>query len=267
MSLSSLPREVVLDIADRLNDVGVNALVCTNSGVYNFLNEHLYRRDLIRPQSRSVTWAAELGVEGAVQHAVYAGRHFNPVPESLHIGLQVAVDEGHVHLVELLLGVENINLNFRGGLLESEGTPLGLAAKRGHSAIVDLLLAADDVDPNLGDELSLTPLYWACKMGHVSIVRQLLARGDVSFGTIRCGQRFTTPLTVACMGSHVEVINLLLAKDGIDINFHGDLHGETPLMMAINRYLVEVVKSLLERDDLKPNIAKQQGFFLFFYYC
>ena len=120
-----------------------------------------------------------------------------------------------------------------------------------------MLLAANDVDPNIG---SLTPLYWACRMGHVSIVRQLLARDDVSLEPIRCGPlRLTTPLTVACIYSHVEVINLILAKDGIDINFNGDLHGETPLMMAITRRLEEVVKSLLLRDDLNPNIANNNG--------
>jgi ankyrin repeat protein len=55
-----------------------------------------------------------------------------------------------------------------------------------------LLLAADDVDPNVGDESSLTPLYWACKMGHVSIVKLLLARDDVSLEAIRCGPRFAS---------------------------------------------------------------------------
>ena len=44
MSLSSLPREIVLEIADYLTDVGVNALACTNIQVYNFLNEWFYAR-------------------------------------------------------------------------------------------------------------------------------------------------------------------------------------------------------------------------------
>jgi Ankyrin repeats (3 copies) len=157
MSLSSLPREIVLEIADYFTDVGVNALACTNIQVYNFLNVHLYRLDVTKPQSKSLTWAAELGVEGTVKRAVYSSRHFNPVPESLHIALLHAVDQGHVHLVQLLMRVDNINLNFGGDLLEFEGSPLCLAAKRGHTAIVELLLVANDVDPNIGNESSLTP--------------------------------------------------------------------------------------------------------------
>ena len=250
MSLSGLPREIVLIIANYLSDTGINTLASTNSQVYNFLNNHLYRGDVTRPRSKSLHWAAELGVEGTIKQAIYAGGHFNPIPQSFHTALQLAAYYGHVHGVELLLKVENINLNYRGGLFKS--TPLGCAAKRGHSAIVQLLLATDNVDPNVGDESSLTPLYWACEMGHVSIVRQLLARDDISIGAIRYGLRSKSLLTVACMEGHVEIINLLLAQDGIDVNFQDD--GDTPLMLAINRRLVKVVKSLLARDDVNPNI-------------
>ena len=129
MSLSSLPREIVLEIADYLTYIGVNALACMNSQVYNFLNEHLYRLDVIRPQSKSLIWAAELGVEGTVKQALYSGRHFTPVPESFHIALLDAVDQGHMHLVQLLMGVDNINLNFGGDLLEFEGSPSVLLPK------------------------------------------------------------------------------------------------------------------------------------------
>lgn len=95
-------------------------------------------------------------------------------------------------------------------------------------------------------------------MGHVSILRQLLARDDICFDNITCGPRSMTPLIVACLESHVEVINLLLTKDGIDINFDGDLQGDTPLMMAINRGSEEVVKSLLE-GRLGPQDRQRSG--------
>ena len=248
MSLSSLPREIVLIIADYLDDGEINALTCTNSQVYDFLNRYLYRGDVTRPQSKSLSWAAELGVEGTIKQAIYAGGHFNPIPRSFHTALQLAANYGHVHLVELLLEVENINLNYRGSMFTS--TPLGCAAKMGHSAIVQLLLAADNVNPNIGDQSFSTPLCWACEMGHVSIVRQLLARGDVSLGGI--SQRTKSPLVVACFKGHVEIINLLLAQDGIDVNFQ--YCGITPLMVAVERRLVEVVKSLIAKNDVKPNI-------------
>jgi ankyrin repeat protein len=255
MSLSNLPREIVLGIADYLDDAEINALACTNSQVYDFLNRHLYRGDVTRFQfqSKSLSWAAELGVEGTIKQAINAGEHFNPIPSSFDTALQLAAYHGHVRLVELLLEVENINLNYRGRIFKRSmfrSTPLGCAAKMGHSDIVQLLLAEDDVDPNIADESYSTPLCWACEMGHVSIVRQLLAQDDVYIDGISGSK---SPLIMACFGGHVEIINLLLAQDGIDVNFQYCEY--TALMVAVEKRLVEVVKSLLARNDVKPNIT------------
>ena len=258
MSLSDLPREIILEIADHLDNAGTNALACTNGQVYDFLNKHLYRQDVVKPESKSLIWAAIEGVEGTLQCAIHAGQYLNPIPQSFQIALQVAARRGHVRPVELLLKVDGINLNFTGGSLGA--TPLGLAAKWGHNPIVELLLAADNINPNVGDQRSLTPLYWACKIGNVSAVRQLLARDDISFNAIRYDNtKFTTPLAMACMNGHVNVINLLLAKDGIDVNFHGGIDGNTTLMVAVRKGLVEVVESLLARDDLEPNVVNNNG--------
>ena len=253
MSLSNLPREIVLVIADYLDDAEINALACTNSQVYDFLNRLLYRGDVTRFQfqSKSLSWAAEHGEEGTIKQAIKAGEHFNPIPRSFHTALQLAAYYGHVRLVELLLEVENIDLNYRGHIFKDStfrSTPLGCAAKMGHSDIVQLLLAEENVDPNIADESYSTPLCWACEMGHVSIVRQLLAQDDVYIDGISGSKS----LIKACFGRHVEIINLLLAQDGIDVNLQ--YYGYTALMVAVEKRLVEVVKSLLARNDVKPNI-------------
>jgi ankyrin repeat protein len=124
-------------------------------------------------------------VKSTIQRVLdVSSRYFNLIPESFDIALQIAADRGHLHIVELLLKVDGININFRGGAL-----PLFLAAKGGHSAVVELLLAANDVDPNVGDRHSTTPLCLACQKGHVSVVRQLLARDDVDFNIIGYGRK------------------------------------------------------------------------------
>src|ERR1700735_3387652 len=103
MPLSNLPREIVLDIADQLNDAGMNALAYTNSQMYQLLNKYLYRRDVTRAWSRSLIWAAENGVEATVQRAVDAARHLDPIPESFSIALKLAANRGDVNLVAALL--------------------------------------------------------------------------------------------------------------------------------------------------------------------
>ena len=217
MSLSDSPRETLLDIAELLDDAGMNALSRTNGQLYKLLNKHLYSRDL-RSRGRSLLWAADNHeVEATVQLALAVGRNLDFIPESYHIALQVAADKGHVRLVQLLLEVEGINPNFGGGSLQC--APLILAAQRGHSAIVELLLAATKIDPNVRDLESNSPLFFACRNGYVSIVEQLLTRKDVD-PNIPGFEETATPLTMACYHGHTDIVNLLLATEGIDVNYH-----------------------------------------------
>ena len=149
MPFSDLPRVIILDIADQLDDVGVNVLLRTNCQIYDLLNHYLYRRDLNRTRSRSLLWAVHRGAEAQaatmVQRAIAVCGHLDLIPESFHVALQASAKEGHVHLVELLLKVKGINPNFGDG----SQTPLALAVRGGHVCIVELLLAAANIDPNV----------------------------------------------------------------------------------------------------------------------
>jgi F-box associated protein len=58
--LSDLPREIILNIADRLDYAGTNALARTNKQIYRFVNRYLYCLDVTnKSQSRSLIWAIE----------------------------------------------------------------------------------------------------------------------------------------------------------------------------------------------------------------
>jgi ankyrin repeat protein len=259
MSLSNLPREILLEISDYLDNAGTNSLVRTNSSVHYLLNESLYRRDLKQiterlTGSRSLIWGVQNRIEGTVQRAVDACRCLNPIPESFHIALQAAAYWGSVHFVEMLLNVDGIDCNFMGGPLQA--APILLAAEEGHSAIVALLLSAVNIDPDIPSEgyIKFTPLLYACWKRHVSIVRQLLAREDVDCNTLRSSW---TPLTLACYFGNIEIVNLLLGRDDLDVNLSNG--SKTPLITAVETGLVEVVESLLTRDDLKPNIVNNHG--------
>src|ERR1700684_1997171 len=132
MPLSDLPREIILDIADQLEDAGMSALGHTNSQMYQFLNKYLYRHDVARARSRSLTWAIENGVEATVQRAVDAGRHLDPIPKSFYIALQAATYRGDVNLVAALLKLDGINPNIS---IDWPTPPLTIAAEQGHSAV------------------------------------------------------------------------------------------------------------------------------------
>jgi ankyrin repeat protein len=269
MALSNLPAEIILNIADQLDVAGANTLARTNSQMYTLLKGYLYFRDVTNSQSRSLTWAVDNGVDATasnstIQCAVDAGRYLNPMPQNFHIALQEAVFRGYAHLVERLLKVNGINPNFGG---HSQKPPLILAAQNGQSTVVELLLALADIDPNVrSQDDANTPLFYACNKGHVSIVKQLLARNDVNLNVLGFDESagWVTPLTTACNHRHIEVINLLLAKDGINVNFHNTTNRNTALMMAVQKALIDpsmegVVKSLLARGDVDPNILNSYG--------
>ena len=123
-----------------------------------------------------------------------------------------------------------------------------------------------DIDPNIEDDHDTGPLFYACNRGYVSIVKQLLARDDVNLNVLGfdVSAGWATPLITACCRRHIEVINLLLAKDGIDVNFHNTADGNTALMVAVQMAAKEpsmegVVKSLLARGDVDPNILNSDG--------
>ncbi|KAN0074399.1 Ankyrin repeat-containing domain protein [Elaphomyces granulatus] len=257
MPLSDFPPELLLKIATHLDAAETNVLACTNRGLHNLLNDGLYCWDVTQTLSGSLIWGAENGVEGTIQWAVDAAQKFKLISESFHIALQIAAMQGHVPIVELLLKVHGINPNFEGGRLQA--APLLLAADKGHSAIVELLLAVVNINPDVrgGDGHGHTPLISACHMGHVSIVQQLLARTDVDFNCTGNYHGFCgTPLITACRERHPEIIKLLLAKDGIEINL---VHGSTPLVIAAERGLVEVMEILVRDNNLNPNIADEDG--------
>jgi ankyrin repeat protein len=256
MPLSDLPKEIILDIADQLDDAGMNALAHTNSGIYQFLSKYLYRRDVTRPRGRSLTWAIVYGLEATLQRAVDAGKHLDPILESFHIALQDSAARGDANLVAALLNLDGINPNFDGG---GRSPPLVPAARRGHSAVVELLLAVSNIDPNVRGRHDATPLSCACRGGHVSVVRQLLAREDIDPNAVVC-EGMKTPLLEAVESGNIVIVNLLLSKDGIDVNLRPEFNNIAPLMMAIQLGSIEVVESLLARDDLDLNIVDDDGY-------
>ena len=252
MSLSDLPREILLDIADHLNVKGTIALARTNSGLYQLLIKQIYRQDVAKSNSVSLAWAAEKGVVCTAQRALDASRGFNSIPESFHKALQIAAYRGQTQVVEFLLGVNGINSNFVNVVpaypFYLKSPPLIHAVERGHSPIVELLLSTDNIDPNLEEDCAFTPLVTACLGGDVSIVRQFLARDDIDFNRLNSG---LTPLLAACSKGRKEVVKLLLERYDVDVN----LGGETaPLLEAVEKMKsAEVVKCFLSRADLDLN--------------
>lgn len=111
MALSKVPREIILDIADELDDPGISAL-----------ESYSHHRLVVYTTCRI----------GFIVGAVDVGRSLNPIPESIHMALQDSANR--VRFVEQLLKIDGINPNFQPFLSLPE------------AAIVEWLLAVVSID-------------------------------------------------------------------------------------------------------------------------
>jgi len=159
--------------------------------------------------------------------------------------LHNAASNGRAEVVELLLdnGAE-INARTTGSAQNKGGhTPLHFAVMHGHVQVVELLTrrgaAVDSVDYYFGQ----TPLIRAAIAGRADIVRILLSHG------CRIDTRDVTgkaALHWALENKNEELARLLIAH-GAEVDTKNKLMFQTPLEIAVNRGLTEVVELLLDK--------------------
>jgi len=115
--------------------------------------------------------------------------------------------------------------------------------------IVRLLLKRQDTNPNiLGRNNGPTALWRAAEKGNERMVKWLLERG-ANPNT----QYYGTPLSSAADRGHEGVLRALLKRSDVNPNI-ADPTGATPLWWAAYNGNEGVMSILLERNDLDPNI-------------
>jgi len=156
-------------------------------------------------------------------------------------------------------------------------TPLIWAAIQGHGEVVRLLLQNKYIQPDQHDTISgRTGLSWAARNGHEGVVRLFLGPQFVnpeSIGRKRgrvarvvdtlFGGRYVnpnsmsncdeTPLLWATENGHEGVVKLLLGRKDVNPNIPDTTYGQTPLSWAAENGHEGIAKLLLERKDVNPN--------------
>ena len=167
--------------------------------------------------------------------------------------LMLAANEGHEEAVRVLIHRQDVDVNtlYYEQARYRPATALAWAACNGHVAIVELLLERDDIDVNLiGDPESPTPLVYAASRGHKAVLEILLKHRDLA-GDCQISQRSEALSTAALWDScnFVECVQFLLQRGNVDVNYR-DKFGLTPVAVAARHGNAEVVKMLLECEDL-----------------
>jgi len=186
-----------------------------------------------------------------------------PLDKNIYGILQIAAENDHINVVQLLLhhtykyykvdenfkevmlsflASENLhNSSFNGEIQHTELTPLHIAVECGFTDIVKTILDYN-VNLNIVDNQSNTPLHIAVREEQIEIAKILLDKGanieaeDGSSGT---------PVYLA-IAFHKPKALKLLAEQGADINQFIYVDGEdAPIELAVNLGNVEAVKILL----------------------
>ncbi|KAK4541723.1 hypothetical protein LTR36_007432 [Oleoguttula mirabilis] len=137
-------------------------------------------------------------------------------------------------------------------------TPLSVAAEEGHCHIVDLLLRSG-AKPNSTANGGLTPLHFAAGEGHLDVVRSLVAAKttDVDAPAILGGMR---PIDFAVSVNNLAVVEFLLAASTMSVHADGaGVAGYTTLHHAFAEGSVEVMKALLNSNKIDSRLQDNFG--------
>ncbi|KAJ5681606.1 ankyrin [Penicillium maclennaniae] len=133
-----------------------------------------------------------------------------------------------------------------------ERTALYGASIRGHIHVVEALVAHEQIDVDAYDSDGYTPISVAARNGHVEVVKMLLARG-ANPGLVRRKNSQVTTLHSAVERQKPELVRLLVNRENVDPNA---LHAKsTPLELAVDRNNEELVETLLTDPRVDPDLT------------
>lgn len=147
---------------------------------------------------------------------------------------------------------------------ETKNKALITAAQQGNQEEL-IRLINDKADLNYQDEQGNTPLHWAAKGKKLDILTILIDKKSELIKFNKFNKEGYSLLALACTTGRKEFVTTLLKTE--DINEVDPLHTKTPLVTAIQKNDLEIVKILLEHnadfkrtvDDKSPLIWAIEG--------
>ena len=174
--------------------------------------------------------------------------HWNTIRYYRMTPLQIASENGHVQIVELLVK-EGANVNLMEDSVWSSSA-LKRAAEKGHKAIVKVLIDAG-ADLNLTNYVGQTVSMNAAWTGQTEVLNILLEAGaDIS------GSR--NPLFIAARRGHKEITKMLV-NAGADVTAR-DSSGHTPLTIALSSQQFQVAQTLMGHkagEEIKEDFGRK----------
>lgn len=188
--------------------------------------------------------AAEKGDFYLTLYILSKGADLNAQDECNWTPLHHAVYSGNVDIVRFLIN-QGANYN----ITDNEGTPVYYAFQYGHVRIVKYFIEEKGIDPMAPiNEYGSTLFGEAIVGGDLDTIEYLMSRKDVTYD---CSDL----LEMAISNGHLDVVEHLVEERGVDVNFVGE-NGWTPLLYAVERDYIEIVKYLIEMGAYINTTAK-----------
>uniref|UniRef100_A0A1X7SNE1 Uncharacterized protein n=1 Tax=Amphimedon queenslandica TaxID=400682 RepID=A0A1X7SNE1_AMPQE len=178
----------------------------------------------------------------------------NPRIYSIRSSLNVAVMQGHVHILEWLRQEYHINLvSFKNGLLPF------LTLEYNRLYCLKHLLNNYSFDINATDprdDTQSTLLHIACQKGHVAIVLYLtsLSQCDVSAKT----SNGSTVLHLSCKSRSLPILKHLVEEHELDLTIK-DYNGMAPVHVACEEGSLSIVKHIIDHSPLSLDMTDSFG--------
>lgn len=239
-SLSRLPQNIILLIAENLNFRDTNALARTCSVLHALLNRYLYHRSTKIPGQRSAVlwWACRNIQPQTARHALRAGADINAfdvssAPSSAPLN----------RALERIIPVSKAQYNrvSSTSIPEAERKRIMDDLKVRWHLLLTILLSSG-ANPNTRGTDGLRPLHKAVSVPNaINIIKSLISRGAL----VNDPDDFITPLQMAAWAGKVEIIELLM-NEGANLEARRKQTGETALHVAARTGRIETMKLLLE---------------------
>ena len=233
-----------------------------------------------------------------VQSCLSQGADVNTVSQDgCWSGLTWTAHKNHTKLLDILLSHPDIEVNKTTDAKDSGGfgqwTPLMFACVAGNPAIVSRLVQVEGLDINYQDHYGHTASHRAC---HTECVRLLALTGRVDWN-IRDNYGYT-PLYNALEEGRSDIVDIITQQPNIDYNVkteggdtlaqvavrRGDVkcvetlaglekcdcwnvpynNGDTPVMMALQRCLTEILEILVRCPRVDLTCRDKEGWSLVF---
>lgn len=177
----------------------------------------------------------------------------NKVNNNGDTGLMIACYNNKENIVDYLLNLPNININYIN--VNNEVNALIVCCIEGNLNILKKLMSHPNTNINCKTEYDLTLFLLSCQYNYLDIVDYFIS---INMSVNNVDFLNNNALIIACYEENLEIIKYLIENTNINID-HKNNFGNNVLLVACYENYIEIVKYLLEETKININTINNLG--------